>query len=136
VADFQDIEIDGIDQAASRPAEGVFWQIHVRLSAAPPEDWQWAFDANWTGGYTGFRNARVSGNRIIVHSPPDEMETHIAELKKAIAAANRLYRDRVVPAIEQKAEIQRKAEEEEAATRSRLNGLDRKLREQRPLGSK
>jgi hypothetical protein len=94
--DFTDLAIVGLDDEASFKSDLAkkLFDVHLTLSATPPLEWAASFDSRWVIVlYRKKRRAWVSGDRIVIHCVPEEIEEdHLPQLKRVVAETNHEYR--------------------------------------------
>ena len=117
---FEEIRIVGAEEElthAPDPARPAMYDVYLKLSDAPPTEWAQAFDDEWQHRlYSKKRRARVEGDHIVIHCPPDEIEKdHKTELMAVVAQANQRYRQFAV----QKSQRAKQAAEQQAAADQR-----------------
>jgi hypothetical protein len=84
-----------------------------------------AFLARWSQKlYSLKRTVRVSGGRLIIHCPPDEVATHQPHLQEVIAETNGSYRDSVA----QQAAAQEVTDQARTAEQQQLRDIASKLK--------
>lgn len=125
--DFEDIEIEGInnDESTRRdPASGLF-DVVLNLSALPPWEWSEYFNARWKQEfYMMKRHAYASGTGITITCVPSEIETdHLSHLEAVINETNAAYRAHVARA----AATQAATNKQEAEDKTTLDELNTRL---------
>jgi hypothetical protein len=124
---FTDLAIVGLDDEASFKSDLAknLFDVHLALSATPPREWAAHFDRRWiTVLYRLKRRAWVSGNRIVIHCVPEEIEEdHLPQLKRAVAETNHEYRKYA----EARASQQRQQQDHEQHTKEKLKALKGRL---------
>lgn len=93
---FQDIKITGMnDEESSKldPSMALF-DIVLTLSESAPYEWADYFNQRWEQHfYMMKRRASVSGARLTIYCVPEELESHVTELKKVIGETNQKYKE-------------------------------------------
>lgn len=93
---FEDIKILEIDDDKSyKPDQSkLLYNVYLKLSAAPPSDWQQIFDAERRfPRHTMWRKAWVEKGYIVIHCVPEEIEKyHAADIKEDVTNSNTKYR--------------------------------------------
>lgn len=94
MSDFNDVTIVGFDDAATRPSgKGALLDMVLQLSTPASGSWSQIFELAWKQNMSMTkRNARVSGDTIIVTCMPDELQTQIDDLKGVVQKVNEKYR--------------------------------------------
>lgn len=94
---FEDIRIVGLNEQASYkpdPAKALY-DVVLDLSTSPPPEWAEYFNQRWQQKfYMMKRRARVSGDHLVIHCVPDELERdHLPQLREVIDETNAAYRE-------------------------------------------
>ena len=111
-AEFTEIKIVGMGDAASRPDErkSAIVSVVFSLSSFPPSKWATYFNDMWNRHiYGSKRHAHVSDQTIVIECVPSEIESdHLPELKKIVSETNQAYL---------RVAAHRKSQEDEAVAR-------------------
>ncbi len=95
MSDFEDIKIVGMDDEASYKSDpnSALYEIYLNLSSSAPYEWAEYFNTRWQQHfYMMKRRASVSGDKLNIYCVPDELESHINELKKVFSETNQAYK--------------------------------------------
>ena len=126
-AEFQDLSIVDLDLAKSYNPDPQYalYNMYLRLSNVPPEEWQQIFDAERRfPRHTMWRRAWVEGANIVVHCVPEELEKyHMRDLLEDVKNCNTKYREFLTELARQEAREATRIEEQ----RDKLRDLRKKL---------
>lgn len=90
--DLVEVNRDGLRKPVGQPP--AIWDVPLVLSDTPPDEWKSLFNRAWKQHFYGRRrDAWVEGSDMIVRCDPEELQTHIEELRKMLPDVNRIYRD-------------------------------------------
>jgi hypothetical protein len=128
LVDFEDIRIIEIDDLKSYnpdPSRSLY-NVYFKLSKIPPIEWQEVFNAERRfPRHTMWREAWISGDYIIVHCVPDEVEEyHAKDLIQDVTNTNEKYRKYLAEKEIKEAKEKEKRNEESAM----LNKLKNKIK--------
>lgn len=127
LAEFVDISIVDLDLGRSYnpDQQKALYNMYLRLSATPPEEWQQIFDAERRfPRHTMWRRAWIEDSYIVVYCVPDELEKyHLRDLKKDVSNCNQKYRGYLAELARQEAREVARVESEH----DQLRDLRRRL---------
>ena len=121
---FQDITITGMsDEESTKPDPNMaLYNIVLTLSESAPYEWADYFEQRWKQHfYMMKRRVSISGSRLTICCVPEELQSHLSELKKVIKETNQKYREYITNQKNQ-AEVERQREAKERKELSDLKG--------------
>lgn len=125
---FEDISIVDMDDNKSyKPDPNIaLYNIYLRLSSNPPQEWQQIFDAERRfPRHTMWRRAWIEGQHIIVYCVPDELEKyHLRDLRQDVSKANMKYRQYLTELVHHELKDIKKEKDE----RDQLSDLKRRIK--------
>ncbi len=125
---FEDIKILEIDDSKSYKPDPMklLYNIHMKLSASPPVEWQQIFEAERRfPRHTMWRNAWIEEGHIVIHCVPDELEKyHARDLMEDVDKSNSKYRKYLM----EEAQKEAKKVEQEMFERNKLKELKQRIR--------
>ena len=97
LAEFEDLMIIDLDLVKSyNPSPNdTLYNMYLKLSRTPPEDWQQIFDAERSfPRHTMWRKAWIESAYIVIYCPPEELEKyHMRDLLEDVKNSNMKYRN-------------------------------------------
>ncbi|RCW51598.1 toll/interleukin-1 receptor domain-containing protein [Halanaerobium sp. ST460_2HS_T2] len=128
LARFEDIKIVDIDDEKSyRPDKNKkLFNIHLKLSNNPPEEWQRIFEAERSfPRHSMWRRAWIEGEYIVIYCPPEEIEEyHLDDLKEDVKNTNIKYREYLTELVQKEVKESKKEKKEF----NKITELKRKLK--------
>jgi len=127
LAEFVDISIIDLDLSKSYnpDPQKALYNMYLRLSQPPPEEWQQIFDAERRfPRHTMWRRAWIEGEYIVIHCVPEELEKyHLRDLQEDVKTCNEKYRAYLTELAQKEARELTRVREE----RDKLHDLRKRL---------
>ena len=125
-ARFREVEVAGVDSAASQHVRDELWDLHIRVSGTLPQAWRGLFDEEFRKSLDGDAcDVRYADRHIVILcAPMAETEARLEQVRRVVARANRRYRTEVLPHIEALDPARRRGARRTAEQRRRLQRLD------------